>query len=389
MSSRRHIVHVDMDAFFAAIEQRDNPSYRSKPVVVGSDPKGGKGRGVVSTCSYEARKFGIHSAMPISAAYRRCPHAIFLPVDMDKYYETSRLILDIFNTFTPEVEPVGIDEAFLDITGSCHLFGTPAETCLKIKSKIKRQTGLTASAGLAPTKMAAKIASDLEKPDGMVVVTVEGLLDFLWPLDVRRIWGIGKKCADALSEIGIRTIGELANRDPEDLTAMFGKNGLHYWELANGIDDRSVEPETEAKSISNEITFGEDLSDDKAIHGALMSLCENVSERMRQDHVKCRTITLKIRLEDFRTHTRSITVPESTNFADILYKDIKALYNNFETSRKRVRLVGVKASNISCGQDGTLFSGHEDKKRKNVHEAIDDINRRFGKTSIRRATGMP
>jgi len=188
MKKERYIVHADMDAFFAAIEQRDNPRLKGKPVVIGADPKKGKGRGVVSTCSYEARRFGIHSAMPISYAYRRCPHAVFLPVDMAKYYNVSQQIYNIFTDFTPDVEPISIDEAFLDITGSCHFFGTPLETCLIIKRRIRNDTGLSVSIGLAPIKMAAKIASDLEKPDGLVQVSKDTLLAFLWPLDIGRIW---------------------------------------------------------------------------------------------------------------------------------------------------------------------------------------------------------
>ncbi|MCX5715697.1 MAG: DNA polymerase IV [Candidatus Omnitrophica bacterium] len=193
------IVHVDMDAFFAAIEQRDNPELRGRAVVVGADPKAGKGRGVVSTCSYEARRFGIHSAMPISAAYKRCPDAAYLPVDIPKYSRVSRQIYKILYEFTPDIEPVGIDEAFLDITGSFHLFKTPLNTCLLLKAGIKEKTGLTASLGLAPTKTAAKIASDLKKPDGMVEVKPEGLLDFLWPLEIRRLWGLGAKTEQILN----------------------------------------------------------------------------------------------------------------------------------------------------------------------------------------------
>lgn len=387
MGKRRYIVHVDMDAFFAAIEQRDNPEYRSRPVIVGSDPKGGKGRGVVSTCSYEARRFGVHSAMPISVAYRRCPKAIFLPVDMEKYQCVSYQIRDILNSFTPDVEAVSIDEAFLDISGSYHLFGgTPSETCLKIKDKIKKETGLTASVGLAPTKMAAKIASDLKKPDGMVEVTEEGLVEFLRPLDIRRIWGLGGKAEEALNKIGIRTIGELADKDLEALERLLGRNGLYYRELANGIDERAVEAKSAAKSISSETTFDEDTSNEKMIKGALMSLCENVSARMRGIGVKCKTVTLKVRLEGFKTYTRSLTLERATNFAGTLYKEAKALYNNFDKAGKRLRLIGVRASNMGCGSDKTLFNGKDDEKQESVHAAVDKITKKFGSDSICHAT---
>ena len=418
MQKRRFIAHVDMDAFFAAIEQRDDASLRDKPVVVGSDPKAGKGRGVVSTCSYEARKFGIHSAMPISIAYRKCPHAIFVPVDMEKYSAVSGHIHKILYGFTPDIEPISIDEAFLDITGSYHLFGTstslsadgeqsrtigtPIETCLSIKSRIKKETGLTASVGLAPTKMAAKIASDLKKPDGMVEVTQEGLLDFLWPLDIRKLWGLGEKSEKIFRDMGINTIGDIAKKDPVQMQALFGKNGMDFWQLANGIDDRMVETDREAKSISNEFTFDEDTNDPEKIKSVLLALCEKVSDRLRREVLKGRTITLKIRLEGFQTYTRAYTIEAGTNHVDDIYQTIKNLYNNFDpstslrvngersrtidTKSKRVRLVGVKASNLKTSDvKDDLFAGNIDDRQEKVHKAIDRIKDKFGDGSIYRA----
>jgi len=376
-----------MDAFFAAIEQRDNPQYRSKPVIVGADPKGGKGRGVVSTCSYEARRFGVHSAMPISIAYRKCPDAVFLAPDMEKYEAVSREIYHILYSFTPDIEVVSIDEAFLDMTGSFHLYGTPREACLLIKSRIKELTALTASVGLAPTKMAAKIASDLGKPDGMVEVTEEGLLDFLWPLDVRRISGLGRKSEATLLAMGIRTIGDLANADAQMLVKVFGKNGEYFWNLANGIDESEVIAESEAKSVSNEITFDRDTCDNRKIESALIALCEKVSGRLRTGSLKARTVTLKIRLEGFSTYTRSSTIGEPTNFTDLLYKVVKGLYNKFDPKRKKVRLVGVRASGLSSsGLRDSLFSG-EDGKQEAVYKALDAIKEKFGDESIFRAGG--
>ncbi|NQU74496.1 MAG: DNA polymerase IV [Candidatus Omnitrophica bacterium] len=388
MKKKRFIVHVDMDAFFAAIEQRDNPQLRGKPVVVGADPKAGKGRGVVSTCSYEARKFGIHSAMPISIAYKKCPHAIFLPVDGEKYHDVSRQIYKVFYDFTPDVEPISIDEAFLDISGSWHLFGSPFDTCLSIKAEIKDQIKLTASVGLAPIKMAAKIASDLKKPDGMVEVTQEGLLDFLWPLNIRKIWGLGERSEDILHNMGIRTIGDLAKKDVREIIAVFGKNGDHFWQLANGIDDREIEVETEAKSISNEFTFDEDTLDKKRIESVLMLLCEKVSWRLRQEGFKGRTVTLKIRLEGFHTYTRAATISKPTNFTDVIYQESKNLYDNFERKNKKVRLLGVKASNFFPSDfKDSLFREQEDEKREGIHKAVDGIRRKFGENSIYRARG--
>lgn len=390
MLAGKFIVHIDMDAFFASIEQRDNPHLRSKPVVVGADPRRGRGRGVVSTCSYEARKFGIRSAMSISEAYRRCPDAAFLPVDIVKYEKVSGKIYEILYSFTPDIEPAGIDEAFLDITGSYHLFGTPIATCKLIKAKIRTETALTASIGLAPAKMAAKIASDLRKPDGLVEVTDEGLFDFLWPLDVRRIWGLGEKSQKILNRMGIATIGDLARRDTSGIVDALGKNGMRFWQLANGIDDKTVRAESDPKSISNEITFDEDTYDKQKIESAMMSLCEKVSWRLRQANMKTRTITLKIRLEGFHTFTRSATIDEATNFVDVLYNEVKELYNAFDAKGKKTRLVGVKASGVfSADYASSLFNDREFRygKTEKIHSVVDKIKERFGISSIFRAGG--
>lgn len=390
MANQRFIVHVDMDAFFASIEQRDNPDLAGKPVVVGADPKAGRGRGVVSTCSYEARKFGIHSAMPISLAYQKCPQAVFLPVDMDKYSRVSAQIYKIFYDFTPDIEPVSIDEAFLDISRSHSIFGTPYQTCVLIKSRIKEETGLTASLGLAPTKMASKIASDLNKPDGLVEVTQDRLLDFLRGLPVEKIWGLGKKGQLLLNNMGIGTIGELAKTDINRIISVFGKNGVSFWQLANGIDETEVETEGEVKSVSNEITFDKDTLDTERIHSTLILLCEKVSARLRQDNLKAKTIALKIRLEGFKTYSRSATISKPTNFSDVICRRIKQLYDNFEIKNKKVRLVGVKVSHL-CGLDSEeeLFKDKGDLKNEEVHLALDKIRGKFGNNAIYRAGGIP
>ncbi|MFQ5952665.1 MAG: DNA polymerase IV [Candidatus Omnitrophota bacterium] len=382
---KRYIVHVDMDAFFAAVEQRDNPDYRGKPVVVGANPKGGKGRGVVSTCSYEARKYGIHSAMPISIAYRKCPHAIFLRVSMAKYARESRKIFEILEKFTPDIEPVSVDEAFLDISGSYQLFGTPLETCRKIKSAIKKETGLTASIGLAPNKMTAKIASEIGKPDGLIKVEGKELLSFLHPLPVDKLWGVGEKTKRELVKIGIRTIGDLARRGVEELEDYFGKHGVHAWELANGIDPRGVEPIYEVKSISNEHTFEEDTSDEHEVKDELMRLSEKVSRRLRKSGLKGKTITLKIRLSDFSTFTRAHTLKGETNFIDDIYKNIILSLEEFDIKKKPVRLVGVKASSlIESSRKTDLFEGvsEEAKKKERLHKALGRIIDRFGEGAI-------
>ena len=383
----KFIVHVDMDAFFASCEERDNPSFRGKPVIVGADPDGGKGRGVVSACSYAARKFGIHSAMPISIAYRKCPGGIFLPVDMRKYSRASQEIFEILESFTPDVEPISIDEAFLDITGSFHLFGTPPETCRKIKAAITAKTNLVSSVGLAPNKMTAKIASDIDKPDGLVVVTKESLLDFLHPLPVGKLWGVGEKTQGALKNFSIRTIGDLAAYDLEKLSDVFGENGRHAWHLANGIDPREVETEDVTKSISNEYTFDEDTSNIDKIKDTLMFLGEKVSRRLRKAALKGRTVTLKIRFSDFKTYTRSITLSQATNFADIIYAEVINKMMSFDMDRKRVRLLGVRVSNLlDISLPDSLFDGISPAavKKENLYKALDRILDKFGDGAINR-----
>ncbi len=384
-TGRSYIAHVDMDAFFASVEMRDDPSLRGKPVIVGSDPKGGKGRGVVSACSYEARKFGIHSAMPISIAYRKCPHGVFLPVDMERYSAASREVYEIFETFTPVIEPVGIDEAFLDITGSYHLFGTPIETCRLIKSKIRDLTALTASIGLAPSKIAAKIASDLGKPDGLVEVPEGGLAEFLRPLEVRRLWGLGPKAEEALRTIGIKTIGELAERPVEHIVEVIGSSARTFWDMANGIDDSELEIGREAKSISNEFTFDRDTANEEIVSGAIMELSEKVAGRLRKDGLRAGTITLKIRLSGFKTYTRSVTPAKRSNVTDFLYNTAKELYNEFKG--QKVRLVGVRASGFSAGEtEKDLFTHLADRKLEDIDSSVDRIRVKFGNDSIYRAS---
>jgi len=419
MQSARYIAHIDMDAFFAAIEQRDNPLYKGKPVVVGADPKAGRGRGVVSTCSYEARKFGIYSSLPISIAYRLCPQAIFLPVNMEKYLAVSRQIYNILNTFTPSIESISIDEAFLDITGSFYLFGGPPAACKLIKEKIKKETKLTASIGLAPTKMAAKIASDICKPNGFLEVTNEKLLDFLWPLPIEKISGLGKRSKEILNERGIRTIKDLAKQKKDYLVSVFGKSGEYFWYLANGIDNSEVCGQHEAKSISSETTFEKDTESRELIKRTLLMLSEDVSARLRQDKLKARTVTLKIRLTGFQTYTRAFTFSKATNFIDEIYKAAKMLYDKFTSSKPersevakpersevakpersevakpergevpKIRLIGIKTSNlIPQDEKDSLFDEKADRKKENMHKAVEIIKEKFGDKVIFRAANM-
>ncbi|PIQ88993.1 MAG: DNA polymerase IV [Candidatus Omnitrophica bacterium CG11_big_fil_rev_8_21_14_0_20_42_13] len=386
MPNGRFIVHVDMDAFFASIEERDNPAIKGMPVVIGADPKGGYGRGVVSTCSYEARKFGIHSAQPISMAYRKCPKAVFLPVNIKKYSAESAQIYKILCDFSPDVEAVSIDEAFLNITETFHLFGSPIDTCRGIKNRIKNETGLAASIGLAPTKMCAKIASDIAKPDGLKEIKQAELLDFLHPLKIESIWGIGDKTRRILNDAGIETIGDLAGADALELARLLGKNGPLLWELACGRDAREVKANEEVKSVSNELTFKKDTPDREKVKSTLLYLCEKVSGRLRDDKLKGRIVTLKIRLENFHTYTRAASLCRGTNFVDMIYKKIEELFDSFDTKGKKIRLVGVKVSGL-MPKDITddLFSPVLNIKTENLHQASDMIKRKFGERAIQRA----
>ena len=385
--TERSIVHVDMDAFFAAIEQRDEPSLKGKPVIIGADPKGGRGRGVVSTCSYEARRFGLRSAMPISEAWRRCPQGVYLHPDFSKYEKASGQIREVFFEFTPDIEQISIDEAFLDISRSAHLFGGPVETCRRIKARVRELTGLGCSVGLAPTKMAAKIASDLEKPDALVVVRGEELRGFLARLDISKLWGLGPKTAGLLRVRGINTVGELAAAGPDELRGL-GAHGAELKMLALGEDPREVREEGEAKSVGNELTFASDTGSEREIKESLLALSDKVSSRLREAGLKGRTITLKIRLEGFETYTRAVTLPLSTNYADVINKSAYGLYGVFRRGSKKVRLLGVKVSGLMrADEKESLFEDEADLRREKAHKAIDSIREKFGRGSIYRAGG--
>ncbi|MDD3374558.1 MAG: DNA polymerase IV [Candidatus Omnitrophica bacterium] len=380
------IVHIDMDAFFASVEQADNPALKGKPVVIGADPKHGKGRGVVSTCSYEARKFGIHSAMPISAAYQKCPHAIFLPGRMSRYREISDHVFRILYDFTPDIEPISIDEAFLDITGTRRLHGTAVKTCLKIKERINKETGLTASVGIAPIKMAAKIASDLCKPDGILEIKKDKMLDFLWPLPIEKLWGVGPKTKIYLNKLGIQTIKDLAKHSRQELCQKLGESGDHFYYLANGIDPRGVELEGETKSVSHEHTFEIDTKDKEVLYKILLYLSEKVSRRLRLEGLKGKTVTIKVRYEGFQTYTRAATLGFSTNFVDNIYQKAKELFEGFYSASNKVRLIGVKVSNFkNLYVQENLFEDQTDKKKECIHKAVDSIKDKYGEKSIHRA----
>ena len=375
-----------MDAFFAAIEQHDFPEYRGKPLVVGADPKGGKGRGVVSTCSYEARTYGIHSAMPISEAYRRCPDAVYVFPRGKRYAKVSHQVMSILDRYSPDIEQLSIDEAFLDISTSYKIYGTPEKMACDIKRRIGEEVGLTASIGIAPNKFVAKIASDLQKPDGLVIVKEGHVDEFLHPLDISRLWGVGKKTLPRLQQLGIRTIGDLARFSQNELHDKFGQAGLHFFRLAHGIDARAVEGYVKAKSISKEVTFETDINDDEIVLNTLRYLCNELAREMRRKKYRGRTITLKIRLHDFSTFTRSRTLSGHVNHFEDLFRKINQLYDQFDRHDSSVRLIGVAVSQLEKGEGQLdLFADAPDTSDK-VDDLMDEIREKFGEKAITRAS---
>ncbi len=383
----RTILHVDMDAYFAAVEQRDHPEYRGKPVIVGSDPMNGRGRGIVATCSYEARRFGVHSAQPISQAWRQCPQGIYVRPDMEKYARTSDRIMSIFLEFTDMVEPVSIDEAFLDVTGCRRLLGSGEEIAGKIKTRIFREQRLTASVGVAANKFVAKVASDLQKPDGLVVVPPGSEKEFLAPLPVGRLWGVGARTESLLTGMGIRSIGDLARYERADLLRRFGKGGDHLWQLSQGMDVRPVSPEMGCKSIGHETTFAHDTGDRQLLHDTLLGLVERAAHRLRAQRVRGRVITVKVREADFSTFTRRVTLAEPADTMEKIFPVAWKLVQSLLRQGKRVRLIGVSASSLVM----TDFAGQLDlfaripEKDRRLAGALDQITNRYGDGAITRA----
>lgn len=384
MQRLRQIIHVDMDAFYASVEQLDHPELRGKAVIVGGDPKS---RGVVSAASYEARPFGVHSAMPTAQALRLCPHAVLLPVRMERYAEVSHAIHAIFDRYTPLVEPISLDEAFLDVTDSTNLFGDAEQIGRAIKKEIKDQTQLTASVGIATNKFLAKLASDLKKPDGFVVITEQNTQQILDPLGVGRIWGVGKVTEKALRDRGLRTIGELRCSTPEQLKAVVGNAAEELLRLARGEDDRQVEPDRQCKSLSSEQTFATDISDEAILLSVLLEQVEEVAQRLRGRQFKARTITLKLRYGDFRTVTRSETLSEPTNLTKPLWQTAERTFRRWQTrSAGPLRLLGFGVSGLEPEHAGqqSLFTDPDRERLTRLDQAMDKIRDRYGKRAVHR-----
>jgi DNA polymerase-4 len=382
----KQIIHLDMDAFYPAVEVLDNPDLTGKPVIVG----GSRERGVVSSASYEARKFGVHSAQPIATARRLCPDGTYLPVRMSRYKEVSDQVFEIFYRFTPLVEPLSIDEAFLDVTGSVRLLGQAEDVAIGIKQIVRKETGLTVSAGVAPSKFVAKIASDIDKPDGLTVVPPDKVREFLDPLPIQKMWGVGKVTQEALTRLGVRTFRDLSEMPVDVLEQRFGKYGVKMHSLSMGIDERDVVTEHDVKSVGHEQTFLQDIIDLNLAKKELLSLANEVARRMRRKGVSGKTVTLKVKYNDFVQITRATTLPTLTDDGFEIYGTACHLLKKTGVGKRPVRLLGISLSQlIFFGKEGQLHLFDEDdgsQKRKNLNIALDSLYERFGADSIRPGT---
>jgi len=384
----RIIAHADMDAFYAAVEILDRPELHGKPVIVGHPGP----RSVVTTASYEARRFGVGSAMSMELAMRRCPEAIVVPPRFSRYQEISRLVMDAFATFTPLVEPLSLDEAFLDMSGSAQLFGTPEEMGRRIKSRVFEATGgLTVSVGVAATKFVAKVASDHRKPDGLTVVPPEDTLSFLSPLPLRRLWGVGPKAEEKLRRLGLRTIGDVGSSSPQLLGAALGSHGPHLVKLARGEDPREVEPSRDAQSVGCENTLERDVVGAEAIRPHLLRAADTVAERLRRQGVQARGVRVKLKTADFRILTRQVAIAKPTDSAAPLFVAAMALLPSFP-SDEPIRLVGITGYDLvaagGSGQRELFADPVVDPRSRDLDRALDRVHERFGRTALRRASDL-
>ena len=387
---RLSILHVDMDAFYASVEIRDNPSLAGLPICVGGPASS---RGVISAASYEARAYGVHSAMPTATAHRLCPNLVLLPPDFDRYTAVSREVMGIFKRYTPIVEPLSLDEAFLDVAGSQRLFGDATEVGRRIKADILRETGLVASVGVAPTKFLAKLASDLDKPDGFRVIRENEVRDVLDPLPVRKIFGVGPRTAKRLEQLGVQTVKDLAELPRDEVGERFGASGLWIHDLAHGIDSRRVTSRRVEKSHGMERTFSEDISDRDELASMLLNFCEEVAFTLRDKGLRGRTITLKARFSDYKTITRTKTLEFATNLGPRIYTVAKSLLEN--VAPRPLRLLGVTVSKLDDVRQpiqGAFFNGAAEDGRQQWIEtsdklasataSLDKLRRKFGRGTV-------
>lgn len=374
------VMHVDMDAFYASIEQRDHPEWRGQPVIVG----GTGARGVVATASYEARKFGVGSAMSMSKARKRCPNGIFVDGDHAYYEAVSAELMEILSSFSPVVEPLALDEAFLDIDGLSRHYESPIAMAYAVKKRIYDQLGLVASVGIGANKYLAKLASDLEKPNGLVWIRDDQIKDVLRPLPVTRLWGVGSFTASKLMAKGIATIGDVADTPLGTLIDLVGKQAYTFKELAEGIDHRKIVPVRRAQSIGNEETFDTDIWARDDVVKELLRLSEKVGGRLRRSGHFAMTITLKVRFATFRTVTRALTLREATCYDEVIYRTVCDLYDKMKTNEP-IRLLGVTASHLTDMEEVSLFADDAEEKKKSLYQTVDALKAKFGASIITKA----
>jgi DNA polymerase-4 len=373
------ILHVDMDAFYASVAELDNPQYKGKALVVGAGV-----RGVVLSANYEARKFGIRAAMPVGRAKRMAPHAIFIAPEHHRYAEISERVMTIFNSFTPLVEPISLDEAFLDVTGSQKLFGDGREIATKIRNQVEQAEGITCSVGIAQSKFIAKLASQHCKPNGMLEIKSDRILEFLHPLPVRALWGVGPKTAESLDRLGLHTVADIANTPRSTLIRALGDaTGESLYELAWGRDYRDVIPDEPEKSIGNEETFSRDIDNPEEILAELLRMSEKATARLRERGLFAKTITMKIKFADFTTLSRAKTLPIGIDSTQETYEIVKKLYLALRNEGARIRLVGVSLSNLLEEAPVQLELGARDRGWRDADTAIDKAKARFGRGSVR------
>jgi len=394
---RKMILHIDMDAFYASVEERENPALKGRPLIVGGQASA---RGVVAAANYAAREFGVYSAMPTATAVKRCPDLVIIKPRGHLYSQVSRQITAIFNRYTPRIEPLSLDEAFLDPGGSERLYGGAIEIGRRIKSDIKQELELIASVGVAPNKFLAKLASDHGKPDGFTVIQAEQVQSFLDPLPVKRIWGVGRVTQARLAEFSIHSVLDLRSRSKEFLIREFGKHGQQLWSLAHGVDDREVTPDSEVKSVSQETTFERDITEYDSVESSVMYLTECVGYRLREAGIKGKTVTVKIRYDDFRTITRSRSLDFHTNATDDIWRVVKQILRQTVKNKPvSIRLAGVRMSGFgeNQGRQTTIFdeiqsgtdSGNPRSDKKQLLDSLaDKIKSKYGKASIKRGKSI-
>jgi DNA polymerase-4 len=376
----RVILHADLDAFYASVEELDDPSLRGKPVIVGGGPDE---RGVVSAANYAARRFGVHSALPLRTAGRLCPQGVFLPGRPERYREISRQVMTIFASLTPLVEPISLDEAFLDVTNSTLAFGDGQAMAQRIKDRVRDEVGLIVSVGVATNKLCAKVASDLRKPDALVVVPPGGEAEFLAPLPVGRLWGVGPQARAVLADYGVTTIGQLAATSESTLRRRFGQHGADLAARARGIDPSAVQPTQAPKSIGHEHTFEHDTVDRTRLDATLLDLAESVASRLRRHDLAAGAVQLKLRYEGFETLTRQAPLPRQARESELLYAGARTLLDRALVAGRGVRLIGLTAIHLTDVQQLTLFDGQPRSER--LARSLDAVRERFGENAITRA----